>query len=144
MIFRECPEDFNPKFEIVSVFCEHDGKIVLLHRDKNKPQGNTWGVPTGKVDDGEDIREALSRELAEETGISIGKEQFNYFTKVYVRYPDYDFVYHIFHIKLPQKHDVKTNGVEHKDSVWVKPEDALKMPLIQDLDACIKLFYGLN
>ena len=32
---------------------------------------------------------------------------------------------------------------EHKDFRWVFPQAALKMHLIQDLDACIKLFYEL-
>ena len=32
-------ENFNKKFDVVSVFVEHDGKILLLHRQDHKPQG---------------------------------------------------------------------------------------------------------
>ena len=55
MIFIDKPNDFNPKFKVASSFIEHKGKILLLHRQNHKPQGNTWGVPAGKVDNGENM-----------------------------------------------------------------------------------------
>lgn len=144
MIFTRKVEGFDPKFEIVGVFCEHEGKILLLHRNDNKPQGNTWGVPAGKVEDGEDITHAILRELEQETGISIDPDQLKYFTKLYVRYPEYDFVYHIFHLRLNKPQNIKINSNEHKGFVWIEPRNALKLNLIGDLGKCIKLFYGLK
>lgn len=142
MILLEKPVDFRPKFEIVSVFAEHKGKFVLLYRNGNKPQPNTWGVPAGKVEKGEDLRQAMLREMKQETGILLDSNQIHYYNKVYVRYPDYDFVYHIFHAKL-KANEIKINSEEHKDFTWVAPEEALNMPLIQDLDNCIRLFYSV-
>ena len=49
MISRTKLENFNKKFDVVSVFIEHDGEILLLHRQDHKPQGNTWAMPAGKV-----------------------------------------------------------------------------------------------
>ena len=143
MIYRDKPSNFDPKFDVVSCFIEYNGEILLLHRQNHKPEGNTWSVPAGKVDEGEKILETTVREIQEETGFKIPPSQISYFGKVYVKYPSYDFVYHIFHTKLNQQQKVTINHKEHKDFRWISPENALKRPLIQDLDACIKLFYKL-
>lgn len=143
MIYKERPQNFHPKFEVISCFVEYNGEILLLHRQDHKPEGNTWGVPAGKVDAGESILEAMVREIQEETGFMLSSQQLSYFGKVFVKYPDYDFVYHMYHAKLDQKQKVAINHNEHKDFRWISPENALNMPLIQDLDSCIKLFYGL-
>ena len=49
MIYGSKPKQFNPLFEVVSCFVEHNGEIILLHRQSQKPEGDTWGVPAGKV-----------------------------------------------------------------------------------------------
>ena len=143
MIFQEKPEGFSPKFEVVSCFVEHDGHILLLHRQDHKPEGDTWGVPAGKVDPDEDIYEATMREIREETGLHIQKEQVKHEYKLFVRYPEYDFYYNIFHVALSERAVISISPNEHKTYEWVTPNDALTMNLIRDEDACIKLFYSL-
>ena len=143
MIYKEKPQNFNPKFDVISCFIESDGEILLLHRQDHKPEGNTWGLPAGKVDAGESFLEAMTREVKEETGFVLPSSLLSYFGKVFVKYPEYDFVYHTYHTKLNQRQKVDINNTEHKDFRWISPKNALDMPLIQDLDACIKLFYKL-
>lgn len=46
-----------------------DGRIVLIQRSDS----GKWGLPGGMVDWGEDIPQAASRELEEETGLKITK-----------------------------------------------------------------------
>lgn len=141
MIFLSQPKDFKMKFEIVSCFLEHNDKVLFLHRQDHKPEGNTWGVPAGKVDAGENIIEAIQREIVEEIQYKIDSEKLDYFDKLFVRYPSYDFVYHIFHHICERMPVVVLNSDEHKDSCWVEPQQALEMNLIPDEDACIKLFF---
>lgn len=143
MIYKEKPNTFNPKFEVVSCFLENEGKILLLHRQNHKPQGNTWGVPAGKVDEGEEISESIIREIKEETGIKIQNKDIIYDTKLYVKYNDYDFIYHIYSSSLDKKQEVNINLKEHKNFKWETPENALNMNLIEDLDKCIELFYKI-
>ncbi|NPE27040.1 NUDIX hydrolase [Methanococcoides sp. SA1] len=143
MIYENSPKDFNPKFEVVSCFLERDKRIALLHRQDNKPEGNTWGAPAGKVKEGENILEAMIREFKEETRLEKDQSHFSYFDKVYVRFQEYDFIYHMFHIELAPEEEVIINYDEHKACRWVTPEDSLKLPLIQDQGSCIKLFYKI-
>jgi 8-oxo-dGTP pyrophosphatase MutT (NUDIX family) len=141
MIYKEKPQTFNSKFEVISCFVEHGEEILLLHRQDHKPEGNTWGVPAGKIDVGEEPLEAMIRELREETRLKLDILQLFYFGKVFVKYTDYDFIYHIYHTQLEQKQEIIINPKEHKNFKWITPQKALGMNLIQDLDECIKLFY---
>lgn len=143
MIYLEKPEQFSPRFEVVSCFVKHGEHFLLLLRQPHKPQGNTWGVPAGKVEQRENIQQAMVRELFEETNLQIQPETLNYFTKVFVTFPEYDFVYHIFSTELQDKSLVAIDPLAHQTYRWVSPIEALSMNLIQDEDACIKLFYPL-
>lgn len=142
MLFKKEPKNFAPKFEIVSCFCEHNGEILLLQRQNWKPQGGKWGVPAGKKDEVDKTAlVAIIREVQEETGIKIDEGVLDYFNKVYVRYPDFDFTYHIFHTHLKERPEVKIRDNEHGGYCWITPKKALTADLIEDLDRCIELYY---
>jgi 8-oxo-dGTP pyrophosphatase MutT (NUDIX family) len=141
MIFTEEPTGFKYNLEIVGCFLENEGKFLLLHRVKEESQGNTWGVPGGKVEKGEHYINATCRELLEETGIKVPYKKMRYWGRVFVRYPESDFIYHISSAKYVAGNQITLNPKEHKDYRWVTPKEALGMNLILDEDACIKLFY---
>jgi 8-oxo-dGTP pyrophosphatase MutT (NUDIX family) len=145
MIFDTEPTNFKPKFEVVSCFCEQNGQILLLQRQTWKPQGSKWGVPAGKIDPTDKtLKAAVEREVNEETGIDLHGVKVDYFGKFFVRYTEFDFIYHIFHTVIRPKVMVKIRNDEHQQYLWVSPQDSLPMDLIEDLDFCIKLFYKLN
>ncbi len=137
------PKNFNPKFEVVGSFVQCNGEIILLHRQNHKPQGNTWGIPSGKIHKGESLLDTVCRETTEETGLVIPRDEMKFFSTVYVKFPDYDFVYHMFHTELNEKAEIKISECEHKDAKWISPKDALDLPLIEDLDGCMELFFGI-
>ena len=143
MLFLERPKDFSPRFEVVSCFLESEGKILLLHRQDHKQQGGTWGAPAGKREKGESIRQAIIREVSEETGILLEEKNLVHFKEVYVRYKDFDFTYHLFHQALDSgaAGAVRIDPEEHKAFAWKSPNEALQMNLIEDEDGCIRLFY---
>jgi len=143
MLYEKKPKNFNPKFDVVSCFIEYNDKIILLHRQDYKPEGNTWGVPAGKINKGEKLDETMVREIKEETGFCLNSSHLSYFKKFYIKYPKYDFVYHIFYSNLDKKQKVNINNKEHKNHKWISPKNALNLPLIRDLDTCIKSFYHL-
>ena len=141
MIYRTEPENFHPRFQIVSCYLEHGGEILLLHRHENKSQGGKWGLPAGKMEKDESEQEAIVREIKEETGLSIPAEHLKYFNKLYVNHTGYDFIYHMFSAKLPTCPAIAINNYEHQAYQWIAPQKALSLNLIDDLDTCIKLFY---
>lgn len=145
MIYEEQPNDFNPKIEVVGCFLEHEGEFLILQRQDHKPQGGTWGLPSGKVEKDESLLNAIIRETKEETGFDLIDKEVNYFKKFIVRYDDYDFIYHIFYLKIDSKPEVILEENGHKGFKWVKPEISLSdYNLIQDFDECIKQFYGIK
>jgi 8-oxo-dGTP pyrophosphatase MutT (NUDIX family) len=144
MLLFSPPSDFSPIFEVVSCFLERpDGTFVLLHRPPGKSQENKWGNPGGKIDAGETLPVAMRREILEETGIDLAEDQLQPIRSLFVRYPDKDFVYHMFRAGVPQETEVTLNPKEHDDFIWTTPKDSLTLPLVEDFDPCIRLKYGL-
>jgi len=143
MIYKNVPKNFRLKFSVVSCYVEHDGEILLLHRHDHKSEGGRWGVPAGKIDQGENELEAMIREIKEETGQKVSAEELEYLSKVYVKYPEYHFVYHMFRVKLDKKADIILSSSEHKDYKWVAPQGALNLALVRELDRCLKMSYLL-
>lgn len=144
MINETKPINFNPKFEVVSCFIEYNGEILMLKRQTFKPQPNTYGVPAGKVEKNETLKQAIIREVMEETGIDISKEEVIFYKTKYVEYPEYQFIYHCFHCNVEERPKVDLNLNEHQLYVWIKPEDAMKLNLIQDEDSCLADYYNLK
>ena len=146
-IYLEKPDGFNPKAEIVGCcFLHYQDKILLLHRQDSKSEGNRWGIPGGKLNKGEPLIEAIVREVFEETGFQLDKEKIHYIGKVYIKVPNFDFEYHMVQFQEQIEHpgDVKINFKEHKGFTWVTPKDALKMNLMTDEDTCFEIIFGLD
>lgn len=144
-VYKEPSVQFKPRIHVAALFIEHGNRILLLHRQEHKSQGNLWSIPGGKIDKGETPLQAVIREVKEETGYDFSKHPIENLGTVYIEYNDKDhFTYHMFRTKLVgDPSDVKINFLEHKGFTWVTPKDGLKLDLIQDEDACFKLIYEL-
>ncbi len=141
-VFLEPPQGFSSQMEVAGCFCEYQGKLLFLLRSPQKPQGNTWCVPGGKLEKGEPPMHAVIREVKEETGIELREEALNYCRKVYIRFPGRDFVLHIYrtHLKnLPER--LKIAPEEHSSYRWVTLEQACEMPLIPGGSDCLRLAF---
>ena len=141
MIYLKKPDIFSPKFDVAACFIEHEGRVLLLHRQNHKPQGNTWCIPGGKIEKGEIKAEAVLREVKEETGFEMDPSRLKFLKTVFIKYDEYDFIYEIYQFYVEVKPTIIIDVKDHKDFVWVTPAEALKMNLIPDEDACIKLCY---
>jgi 8-oxo-dGTP diphosphatase len=60
-----------PPVLAVSAVAVHDGCLLLVRRAGDRPDGGRWAVPGGRVEPGERLRDAVVRELAEETGLHV-------------------------------------------------------------------------
>jgi 8-oxo-dGTP diphosphatase len=63
--------ELKPLHVAVGVVSDGQGRILISRRADDMHQGGKWEFPGGKVEAGESIQEALSRELEEELGIQI-------------------------------------------------------------------------
>jgi len=64
--------DDRPMVEVaVGVLMQADGSFLLTSRPVGKPYAGYWEFPGGKLEAGESIEEALSRELNEELGLTL-------------------------------------------------------------------------
>ncbi|MBO0806590.1 MAG: NUDIX domain-containing protein [Nocardiopsaceae bacterium] len=53
-----------------AVIKDADGRLLLIRRG-HEPSKGLWSLPGGRIEDGETDAEALIREIAEETGLSV-------------------------------------------------------------------------
>lgn len=143
MMTKNKPADFNKQFDIVGCFLEYNGKFLLLCRHTHKANGGKWGLPAGKMDIGENTKQAVLREIKEETGLTLPELSVEYFDSLYVRDGTFDIEWHMFATKLDTKPIVRISFHEHSEYRWVAPDEALQMDLIHDLPESIRLFYKI-
>lgn len=141
-VFLEQPEEFHSEMDVAGCFCVYKGKILFLHRNPDKPQGQTWCTPGGKLEEGETAEQAMIREVMEEIGIDLKGEPLTYCRKVFVRFPDREFTLHLFQVQLDEEPLLKVSAGEHQDYQWVTLEEALNLPLIPGGDQCLKVVFN--
>jgi 8-oxo-dGTP diphosphatase len=61
----------NPPLAVVAVVTDPEGRVLMGRRGPEVAAPGRWSLPGGFVSFGEDPTDALSREVAEETGLSI-------------------------------------------------------------------------
>ncbi len=106
------------KFGAVGCFMEHGGKILLLHRQRDRPQGNKWGAVVGKIDEGESCVQAMLREMWEETGYSAEEELI--FLGEFDGIPMYK-------LDLGELPEIRLREREHQAFMWVEPKECFFM-----------------
>jgi len=99
---------------------------VLLTRRSIDPFKDQWCLPGGHIDQYEPVREAIIREVKEETGLDFNAEFFNYFDEVIPRY-------NIHAVVLVFEGDafgeLNASESEVSDARWFSLVEARSMPL---------------
>lgn len=140
MIFLEKPHDFKSRYDVVSCFIECKSELLWVLRQPHKLEGGKWGSVAGKVRKEESVPAALRREVREETGLDLAEKNFKFFKTVFVRYPDYDFVFHVFSCAFLKKPNIVLEKAALSDFCWVTPQQALSLPLVLDADSVLKMY----
>ena len=121
-VFPIKPQGFSSTVEVAACHIESNGKFLFLKRAVGKPEGRRWGLPAGKVENGENTREAVVRETFEETGIRLDEEKLKFIGKIFVRKPNVDYVYHMYHQNFSQFPLVSLND-EHQEYKWLSTKE---------------------
>lgn len=70
-LIRAADAEGITKHVVGAVIPDAQGRVLLLHRTADDYFGGLWELPSGGVDKGETLTEALHREVAEETGLTV-------------------------------------------------------------------------
>jgi 8-oxo-dGTP pyrophosphatase MutT (NUDIX family) len=116
------------KMRTAGCFMEYDGKFIILHRHPNKPDGDTWGLPAGKVGDDETDEETILREIKEETGHEATKEELEFLGDYDFELEDLSLEFLTYRLVLKQPVEVVHNSDEHINWKWVTAEECYAMP----------------
>lgn len=63
--------DPGTSVRVVAAVIERDGRYLVGRRPGHKRHGGLWEFPGGKLDEGEDVRDAAERELREELSLRV-------------------------------------------------------------------------
>lgn len=105
--------------DVVAALIWEKDKFLICQRPANKTRGLLWEFVGGKVEPGETMQQALSRECAEELAITV--EVRNQFMQVLHEYPDMLIRLTLFHCVIPEGFP---QALEHNALCWIHPRQA--------------------
>ena len=122
--------------QVVAALIWQDGSVLVCQRTRHQTMPLKWEFPGGKIEDGEQPRDAMRRELEEELGIKA--EVGNEVARFRHKYPNGSAVELRFY-------DVRRYAGEienriFKDIRWAKPAE---LPAYDFLEADLKLVQDL-
>ena len=121
---------------VVAALITRDGKLLVCQRTRHQTMPLKWEFPGGKIEEGEQPRAALRRELDEELGIqaTIGDE----LARIQHEYPNGGMVELRFYIVREYKGELDNRIF--KDIQWAEPKD---LPGFDFLEADLTLVNDL-
>lgn len=147
-ISRVKPEGFQPEMEACGCCCVHKDKILLLKRNKNKPYGDTWGVPGGKIEEQETLRECVVREIYEESGLNVDDDTLQFmgtlYCKILVKEKDFCYTFHLFKKEFDHSPELNIRMEEHVDGNWYSIDEAYRLPLIIGGKEVLDFYFNPN
>ena len=138
------PEDAPPRRQRIAAYAllSRDDEVLLTRMSERTRIPGRWTLPGGGIDHGEDPREAVVREVYEETGLRISPGLLADVHSSHFTGPradgvveDYHGVHLIFHATiLPESRTVEPHVTELDGSTdlatWVKRDEALGLDLL--------------
>ena len=102
-----------------------EGRVLLAQRPAGKHHGGLWEFPGGKVENGENLRSALVREIGEELGLSLdaGRLRPTHFEE---EAGERDIVLFLYTSHQPVG---EPHAGERQAWGWFAPSDAAQLPL---------------
>jgi 8-oxo-dGTP diphosphatase len=112
---------------VVAALIVQDGKLLVCQRTRHQTMPLKWEFPGGKIEEGEQPRDALRRELDEELGIqaTIGDE----LARIQHEYPNGGMVELRFFVV--RQYQGKLENLIFKDIQWSEPKDLPKFDFLE-------------
>jgi len=106
---------------VVAALISQNGKYLIGLRSTGKFT-NLWEFPGGKVEENEDQKNALKREIKEEFDVEV--EVKDLIKKIEHQYPDFYLEMYCFECKL-LTYDFKLN--DHSEIMWFDPKNPVEL-----------------
>jgi 8-oxo-dGTP diphosphatase len=121
---------------VVAALIQKDGKLLVCQRTRHQTMPLKWEFPGGKIEDGEQPRDALRRELEEELGVlaTIGDEV----ARIRHEYPNRSEVELRFFVVRQYQGEIENRIF--RDIQWAAPKD---LPRYDFLEADLTLVRDL-
>jgi ADP-ribose pyrophosphatase YjhB (NUDIX family) len=116
-----------PIVTVGGLIIDPDGRILLIRTHK---WGDRWGIPGGKIDEGEPMAAALVREVKEETGLDVTEVRFEAAFDS-INSPEFYKPTHMVLLNFTCRTEggAVTLNDEAQAHAWVTPEAALRYDL---------------
>jgi len=112
----------NPRVRVLAAVIVRQDRWLLCRRPVHKRHGGCWEFPGGKLESGEDLAAAASRELREELGVDVTHVGDVLFTRDDDGSP---FVIEFTTVTIRGE----PQALEHSELRWCDAADAATMPL---------------
>ncbi|WP_154140723.1 (deoxy)nucleoside triphosphate pyrophosphohydrolase [Photobacterium damselae] len=125
------------QIEVVAAVLINGGQFLAVQRGESQLSyvSKKWEFPGGKVEAGETLVTAITRELEEELRIIIAEPQF--LLTVEHSYPDFDITMHCFVVDVPTRELELTEHLDfrwlNKDQLWDLDWAAADVPAVEML-----------
>ena len=112
---------------VVAALIVKDGKLLVCQRTRHQTMPLKWEFPGGKIEEGEQPRDALRRELEEELGIvaQVGDE----IARIQHEYPNGGMVELRFFIVREFQKEIENRIF--RDMKWAEPKDLSKYDFLE-------------
>jgi mutator protein MutT len=135
-----------PEATVGALIVNEKGEVLIVRSHK---WGDKYTVPGGHIELGERAEDAICREVREETGLDAASPdllivQQAIYPKDFYKHEHYLFMDYVLKAK---SFEVRLDGRELQEYIWIKPEEALKLDLekytrnfvLKYLDKCGKM-----
>jgi len=112
---------------VVAGLIVKDGKLLVCQRTRHQTMPLKWEFPGGKIEEGEQPRDALRRELEEELGIlaKVGDEV----KRILHEYPNGGMVELRFYVVREYEKEIENRIF--RDMQWAEPKELLKYDFLE-------------
>ncbi|MEM1665991.1 MAG: NUDIX hydrolase [Nitrososphaerota archaeon] len=130
-----------PKMPVVAVgvLILQDHNILLVKR-KNEPGKGRWSIPGGSVELGESLKDAVVREVYEETGLLVEVSELLDIIEVIRRDSAGNIIFHyviLDYLAKPISGTLRAAS-DASDVIWVSVDEAMNMEITDSLRAMLR------
>lgn len=129
------------RFVVGAIVSSEKKEVLIVQRVATDFMGGIYELPSGKVDEGEDLETALVREVAEETGLKVTEiiqhlGNFDYTSKSGKTTRQFNFL-----VKVESLDKITLNAEEHSAHAWIDPSTLPAYPVTDSASGIIMGFW---